>query len=498
MYYLFLKAHSCSYEIYEILGLYYPGERVTVCADGTEPPDGGHVISSAIASAAGGITCATSLGEWTDGSFRSRISRSDTFGIGDGVRKSITHAVKTSLFLLLRDYTEIKMPWGILVGIRPSKIVNEMKDGGAGEEDIRGVLEHRYAVRDDKIDFLLEVSRNSYKLINRDAGSVSVYVGIPFCPSRCIYCSFDSYPIAKYRDYVGGYLDSLESDIRNISRFINGRFNIDSIYIGGGTPTALDDGMFERLMSIVTQNFSIPDVREFTVEAGRPDTLDGFKLECIANSGVSRISINPQTMNDDTLRRIGRAHTVDDIVEKFQMARSAGFCNINMDMIIGLPGENIEYVKRTLNELLRLRPENITVHSLAVKRASKLRERMIEEGRMPLPGMEEANAIMNYAHDTLASASYAPYYLYRQKDMVGNLENAGYCRSGFECLYNIQQIEEKQTIIGFGADSVTKTVFPSENRIERYRDKKDISEYLRTIRDSSARKLEFLRQLTQD
>lgn len=496
MYYLFLKSHNCSYEIYEILTLYYPGEKITICSDGVLLPDDCNLLSSSIELDESKISCTTTLGENIKGKYHEKSSRVDVFDIDDTVKKSIRQAVKMSLFRLLREYTGIEMPWGILVGIRPSKIVNELKSKGVDDACIRDTLKSRYMIRNDKIDFLMEVSHNSYNFINNDKRNVSIYIGISFCPSRCIYCSFASYPIAKYENLISGYLSSIEFDIKNISPFINENFRIDSIYIGGGTPSSLDDSQFNKLLSIVAQNFDISRVNEFTVEVGRPDTLNNFKLKAMLKSGVSRISINPQTMNDDTLKRIGRCHSTADIIEKFHMARDAGFDNINMDMILGLPGENLDYVKRTLSEIIKLSPENITVHSLAVKRASKLKEKINENGYVPLPDMKIANETMEYAYDTLRSVSYMPYYMYRQKEMAGNLENAGYCKKGYECIYNIQEIEEKETIIGFGADSVTKAVFLDENRIERFGNKKDIVEYIDTINDSSGRKLEFLKLLT--
>jgi oxygen-independent coproporphyrinogen-3 oxidase len=289
---------------------------------------------------------------------------------------------------------------------------------------------------------------------------------------------------------------SLQYEIEHLSKFLNENFKIESVYIGGGTPTSVDDDDFKNLMSILSENFDIESVKEFTVEAGRPDTINEAKLKAMAEHGVNRISINPQTMNNDTLKKVGRNHSVQDIKDKFHMARDLGFKNINMDMILGLPGETLEHVKNTISEIIMLSPENITAHSLAVKRASKLKEKLIGNEFIPMIAMKDAGDMMDYVQENLSANGYVPYYMYRQKQIAGNLENVGYCKKGYECIYNIQMIEEKETIIAFGADAESKIIFHEENRMERFANKKDLNEYINTIADNSDKKLQFLKLLT--
>jgi oxygen-independent coproporphyrinogen-3 oxidase len=416
--------------------------------------------------------------------------------INDDLKKSVKHGVKVTMFKLLKDITGIEIPWGILVGIRPTKIVNDLKFKNTESSEIYRILKEKYLLRDDKIRLVTEVSDNSYDIINNDKRTISIYVGIPFCPTRCVYCSFASYPIGGVGSYVKNYMSCLRYEIEHLSKFINDNFKVETIYVGGGTPTSLGGGEFKTLLSVIYNCFDIRSLKEFTVEAGRPDTINEAKLKAMAEFGVDRISINPQTMNDDTLRKIGRNHSVEDIKEKFHMARNLGFDNINMDIILGLPGETIEHVKNTLSQIIKLSPENITAHSLAVKRASKLKEKIIDNEYMPDADMESASAMMDYVQKKLSENDYVPYYMYRQKMMVGNLENVGYCKKGYECIYNIQMIEEKETIAAFGADAVSKIVFHDENRLERFANKKDLKEYINTIADNSDKKLQFLKLLT--
>lgn len=480
------------YDIYEIISIYYPNEKIEEAHD-----------ESAIAEESLFIRCSIAKDE-KDVIVKSALLREKASGNEEiaasfdcctnetSSEKDIKHCVKLSVFKLLRDATGIEMPWGILVGIRPSKIVNELKLKGADIKTINNTLKSKYLMRDDKIRLVESISDNSFKLINNDSRKVSVYIGIPFCPSRCIYCSFASYPIQKYAHWLDKYMEALEYDIRQTARYIKGRFHVESIYIGGGTPTALSDDLFKKLLNIVSESFNVANIKEYTVEAGRPDTINMIKLNSMKSMGVNRISINPQSMNDSTLKAIGRSHTVADIIEKFHLARALGFDNINMDMILGLPAENLEYVKQTLKMILDLSPENITVHTMAVKRASRLREKLIEHEMVQMASRNVIEEMMDYVEKTMGNSGYIPYYMYRQKMMVGNLENVGYCRKGYECIYNIQMIEEKETIIGCGADSVTKLVYLDENRIERIANKKDIAEYINTICQAVGKKLKGL------
>lgn len=496
MYYVFLENHSYSYEIYEIVTLYYPGEKIIVCDINEKLPEDCMVIKSSISIEANTVYSNCILQHVKDGEFRQIEFVSGNCPVETDIKKSVKHCVKLTVFKLFKSITGIEMPWGILVGIRPSKIVNELKNRNTKSTEIKSILKNKYLLRDDKIQLVTQVSDNSNELINTDKKNVSIYIGIPFCPTKCIYCSFASYPIHGYLDQVGNYIESLKYEIDKVSRFVRDNFKIDTVYIGGGTPTSLDDNSFKELIEYISANIDINHVREFTVEAGRPDTINRFKLEVMKDNGVSRVSINPQTMNEDTLKRIGRNHTVKDIYEKYGMAREYGFNNINMDIILGLPREEIMNVRETLDKILQLSPENITVHTMAVKRASKLKEKIIEKENVSLPESSVINGMMDLVHMGMYDGGYKPYYMYRQKMTVGNLENVGYCKDGFECLYNIQMIEEKETIIGIGADAVTKFVFHDQNRIERFANKKDLKEYINTIHENVDKKLSLLSMLT--
>lgn len=498
MYYALCFNHNYSYELYEILSIFYPGEKLISCESEECLPKDCMLIKSALKINASAVNVETSLVKINE-SISVIISNDNTeHKISENIKKSEKHAVKLSLFRLLRNITGFEIPWGILVGIRPTKIVNDLKTKGAGNNEIKEILKDKYLMRDDKIKLVMEISDNSYDVINKLNKSVSVYIGIPFCPSRCIYCSFASYPISRYMNRIQDYVIALDSEIKKIGSFLRGCFNIDTIYIGGGTPTSLPDDAFSFMLDSVVRNFKTESVNEFTVEAGRPDTINKHKLDSMKRCGVNRISINPQSMNEDTLARVGRRHTVQDIVDVFSLARHMGFDNINMDMILGLPDEEISHVKSTINRILDLSPENITVHTLAVKRASSLKEKLIENEYIPMPDSKKVNDMMEYAQSALSLTGYEPYYMYRQKMMIGNLENVGYCKPGCRCLYNIQMIEEKETIVGLGADAVTKLVYLNENRIERLANKKNLEEYIATIDRSVENKIKALSTLMVD
>lgn len=496
MYYVITENHAYSYEIYEIITLYFPGEKISLISDESELPFDCMLIKSKITLESSSISSFCSLNKVVNGHIEEADSVVVSSNNDNNSKKSIKHGVKLSIFSLFKKITGIEMPWGILVGIRPTKIVNDLKSRSASKEQIVSELKNKYLLTDSKIKLVTQVSDNSYRFINNKTNTISLYIGIPFCPTRCLYCSFASYSICKHKDFLPDYMEALKYEILECSRFINNRFEIESIYVGGGTPTSLDEEYFKVLLGFISNNFDTKALKEYTVEAGRPDTLNQRKLELMKESYVSRISINPQSMNNSTLNKIGREHTVEDTIEKFKAARAFGFDNINMDMIIGLPGEDIENVESTVNEILHLSPENITVHTMAVKRASRLKEEINDKLPTPLSCNNSIIDMMDLVSDTMDHKGYIPYYMYRQKNMIGNLENVGYCKPGYECLYNIQMIEEKETIIGVGADSVTKLVFHDENRIERYANKKDLKEYINTIHEHTEKKLALLNMLT--
>lgn len=418
-------------------------------------------------------------------------SEEDTVEPSD--KKSLKQLVKKSMYKLLSGVFGKEFPWGILTGIRPVKIVHELMDKGVSEVDIAGRLMRDYMMKEDRARLAVEIAEIERPFIYPfNDRVVSVYIGIPFCPSRCHYCSFTSNPIKGYGAYVEPYLDSLMKELSEVAEYMKARgVRVQSLYIGGGTPTALDARQLEKLVKCAVKSFGY-NIAEFTCEAGRPDSITLEKLEVLRDNGAGRISINPQTMNDATLKRIGRAHTADQIVESFKLARRTGFNNINTDLILGLPGEGIEQLTHTLEEIKKLEPESVTVHTMAIKRASIYNESSMNSGASE---DEHVSDMMEYAKDLLRKMSLRPYYLYRQKHMLQNLENIGFAKPGYECIYNMQIMEERQTNVAFGADAVTKIVINGENRIERQHNIKDVKLYIERLDEMIESKIDILGQL---
>jgi len=402
--------------------------------------------------------------------------------------------VKKAVFLYFSKRTTNQLPWGTLIGIRPSKKALELLQEGFSDEAIIEQFKEKYVTREDKSRLCIDVAKFERNIVNTNKDNISVYIGMPFCPTRCLYCSFASNPIESCSDIVEPYLKALSHEISEISDYIKAKkLNIECVYFGGGTPTSVNDEQFEFIMKCIYEAFTQSNnVREFTVECGRPDSITFKKLTTMKKYGVHRISINPQTMNDDTLKLIGRTHSVDSVIEKFDMARKLGFDNINMDLIVGLPGEKISHIIKTCDKISQIKPDSITIHGLSIKRASKLHENMLNNYRFVIPGQEELNQMYEHTVELSKKLEMKPYYMYRQKNMVGNMENVGYKTPGKEGIYNIQMIEEKQTIIALGADAVCKVVFLEENRHERFANTKDVREYIKRIDEMIQKKIALL------
>ncbi|MCY6370453.1 coproporphyrinogen III oxidase [Clostridium ganghwense] len=404
--------------------------------------------------------------------------------------------VKGAIFKYLREKTGKELPWGVLIGIRPTKKVLDFMDQGKSEQDIlRSFIENSF-VREDKARLCIDIAKVERKNVNKDKKSISVYIGMPFCPTRCLYCSFTSNPISSCKKIVDDYLTTLNHEIQVMKKFIDEKnLKIECVYFGGGTPTSISEKQFESTLFNIYDNFvKGRNVREFNVECGRPDSINAAKLSSMKKFGVNRISINPQSMNNDTLKSIGRNHTVEDVINKFNLARKLGFDNINMDIIVGLPNEGLEQVRNTCSELLKLNPDSITVHGMSVKRASKLHEQIVT-GVFNIREQKELNAMYEETVKLSKELGMKPYYMYRQKNMVGNMENVGYAKPSKEGIYNIEMIEEKQTIIALGADAVTKVVFLDDNRMERFPNIKDVREYIKRIDEKIEKKIEILETL---
>jgi coproporphyrinogen dehydrogenase HemZ len=413
----------------------------------------------------------------------------ETYSISTVKQKK--ESVKLTMYKLLSELHHKDYPWGILTGIRPIKIVHELMNNGCNEEFIEAYMIDKHLVSKEKAQLAVEIAQRERDFIYPlDSNKVSIYIGIPFCPTRCHYCSFTSNSLKTCSGLVDDYLSALIFEMEQTQAYMSKHMlKVQTMYIGGGTPTSLNEFQLDRLLSKACELFG-DCLEEFTCEAGRPDTITEAKLRVLKQRGVTRISINPQTMNDETLKIIGRDHSSDETIKSFELARRLGFDNINMDIILGLPGEGIQHLERTLEAIEKLQPESLTVHTMAIKRAS-----IINENLDSITSQGNTLEMMKRTAEYARKQNLKPYYLYRQKNMVENLENIGYCKPGYECIYNIQIIEEKQTNIAFGADAITKTVFNDENRIERQGNIKDIRLYISRIEEQVDKKLELLREL---
>lgn len=470
------KGHSYKDDVVSSLMLFYPNDK--------------YVLSEQVSN--DGITVLTDMTDegclcvvYYNGEEKSRFfAEAESTSIREQKRVlglSINKAVNSILAL--------PMPWGILTGVRPAKLVSELWAEGIKTDEIRSIFKNKYSVSDQKLELMIQVAGEEKKIVENGLGKIGIYIGIPFCPTRCLYCSFTSYPLDKYYKKVDAYLDCLEKEIEFAAPFIRQK-ETESIYIGGGTPTSLNEKQLERLLNIVDKHLGT--AVEYTVEAGRPDTITYEKLRLLKDYNVGRISINPQTLNDKTLRLIGREHTTDMFYKAFDMARAVGHKHINTDIILGLPGENEEEVRITMEGLKKLSPESITVHTLAVKRASRLKETL---EKYPLTDFYHMENMINIAAQYTADMGMLPYYMYRQKNMVGNFENVGYCKPNCQCIYNVAIMEEKQSIIALGAGGSTKIVDNSLNKIERVFNVKSVDDYIARIDEMIDRKRDFLSNL---
>ncbi len=404
-------------------------------------------------------------------------------------KKEARNCFKRMMYDMLKSLTGRELPWGTLTGVRPTKIVYGLLEQNKTTDEITEYLKKEYYVSERKGKLAIKVAENEKRILDKldyDNG-YSLYAGIPFCPTTCLYCSFTSYPLAVWRERVDTYVDALLREMTFTAQLMKDK-KLDTFYMGGGTPTTLEPEQLDRVLTCFEENYDVSGIKEYTIEAGRPDSITRQKLMVMKKHGVSRISINPQTMNDDTLNLIGRRHSVEQVKEAFSLARECGFDNINMDLIVGLPGENEEHIRRTMEEVASLSPDSLTVHSLAIKRASNLN---ILWDKYKAYSMINTDDIINMTADYAQAMGMEPYYLYRQKNMAGNFENVGYSKPGKEGLYNVLIMEEKQTIMAVGAGASTKVVFPAENRIERVENVKDVKTYIENIDEMIDRKRRF-------
>lgn len=384
------------------------------------------------------------------------------------------------------------LPWGNITGIRPTKIALEKIESGESDNDILKYMRSVHEVSEKKAYLALDVAEREHEILGRihiggqqAVSGYSVYIGIPFCPTTCMYCSFTSYPISSWKDRTDEYLEAVFKEIEYTASSHRDEI-LDTVYIGGGTPTSLSADQMHRLLMKIRETFDCSSLAEFTVEAGRADSITQDKLRVMKECGVTRISVNPQTMKQETLDFIGRRHTVEQVKEAYALAREAGFDNINMDIILGLPGEDDADVRRTMEQIEDLAPDSLTAHSLAIKKSSAL-SRWIEKNGVPV--LHNTDETVEIVRDGASIMGMKPYYLYRQKHMTGNMENVGYAADGKYGIYNILIMEEKQTIIALGAGSITKRVYTDgSGRIERCENARDIDTYISNIDEMIERK----------
>ena len=457
------------------------------------------------------------------GSFK--IEKNEVANIEE--RKLRKRYVNLKLYDWLCHNTQKELAWGILTGVRPTKLMMTLLESGMSEDEVKQWMKENYRITDAKADLGIQVAQKEKELLEQldYENGYSLYIGIPFCPSICSYCSFSSYPIGLWKKRVDEYLDAVCKELSFIGETAKrNNKKLNTVYIGGGTPTTLEAVQLDRLLTHLEKNFSFEDLKEITVEAGRPDSITREKLEVLKAHNIGRISINPQTMQQKTLHEIGRWHTVEDIKRVYAMARELGFDNINMDLIAGLPGETAEDMQDTLEQIKELAPDSLTVHALAMKRASRLtreqKENSVkhkesiakqEPGNVPAESTSDdtekiaanLSCMIDMAADYAKEMDLVPYYLYRQKNIAGNFENVGYAKVDKAGIYNILIMEEKQSIIAVGAGASTKIVVPEDKAevdpktgnkkcIVRVENVKDVEQYISRIDEMIERKGELL------
>lgn len=469
---LLLREVPFEQDIRELFMAYFPGEAYThdACEEasltlrGSLPDDAeGYVFEL---DARGGATFTGSA----------RIC-DDRFDTKCGVKLAVYH--------MLEAYTGRRLPWGTLTGIRPTRLFLDMLDAGMDEQTASEGFAEKFDIGDEKLNLCRRVAvRERSLLAGTDrTGGWSLYIGIPFCPTTCLYCSFTSYPIGMWQKRTDEYVDALIQDIRQTSRIYSDK-KLETVYMGGGTPTSLEADQLSRILDAVAECNDLSDLRELTVEAGRPDSITRDKLAALSRRGCSRISVNPQTMQDRTLKIIGRLHSVDMVREKYYLARECGFDNINMDLIAGLPGEGEQEMTDTMDRIKELAPESVTVHTLAIKHKARLNRESESYGSTDT---DTVAAMLHVADSACADMGLEPYYMYRQKNMAGNFENIGYSAPGRECLYNVLIMEERQIIAGCGAGTSTKIPLERGKGVERSAKVRDPGLYIERYRADSDR-----------
>ncbi len=497
MIYVKLNDESYSYDIHSLIKAFYPDESVRVVPYGEDIHSGDGAPEFSVYAGPAKITVTESVSDRVLCDYETNAKYKDD-------RAEYKSELKRRLYTAISEYTGKTLPWGTLTGIRPTKLAMGYLDESMDHDTAVRMYEEKYLASNEKARLAVDIAAREKSVLDSfddPYEGYSLYIGIPFCPSRCLYCSFMSYPIATNKKAVGPYLDAVMKETDEVARIFAGR-RLDSIYIGGGTPTTLTSEELKRLICHIQDTYDLSSIREFTVEAGRADSIDKDKLKVLKELGADRISVNPQTLNEDTLKLIGRKATAAETVAAYHLAREVGFDNINMDLILGLPGETTDDIRRTLEGVAELRPDDLTVHALAVKRGSKLAEMLLDGNRQKgerasadidlYNGLIDHEKAMRLTSDMASSIGLKPYYLYRQKNISGNLENTGFAAKGKEGIYNILMMEEVQDIVACGAGTVSKRVLRQSDgniRIDRCDTHKDLKLYLENTDEMIMRKI---------
>ena len=474
--------HNFDYEMEKLIRLFLPFEKITVFH--TVKPDGNYAICT-VSDINGKVIAKAEL--YTDN--KSAVFSAPVDMSFKDVKKECQHELGRQLFLCFKKITGYSPDWGILTGVRPAKLflryANEF-----GKDYAADFFEKKFFVNLKKVDLCLDTVKSEESIISLSKPkSYSLYLSVPFCPTRCSYCSFVSHSVEKAKAIIPEYVEYLCRELEITAKTAKQLgLKLETIYMGGGTPTTLSAEQLDTVLKTVNKNFDTAGCREFTVEAGRPDTINADKLSAIKNNGVTRISINPQSMNDAVLKTIGRNHTAADTENAFNLARKIGFDNINMDLIAGLPTDGFDSFKNSLDRVIDLEPESVTVHSLSMKRASTLTANGLFS---QIKCGETASKMVDYAHTALAENKIFPYYMYRQSKTVGNLENVGYAKKGFEGLYNVYIMDETHTVFACGAAAVTKLKDPESKNIKRIFNFKYPYEYISGFDEIISRKSEI-------
>lgn len=430
--------------------------------------------------------------------YKEELSKPNLVGLSEKEQfKQVKNVVLRVFLSVLQEYTNIVQKWGVLTGIRPTKLLHRKLQAGKTKEEAHQELKEQYLITDDKIQLMQDIVDRQLAAVpdlHELSGEVSIYIGIPFCPTKCAYCTFPAYAINGRQGSVNSFLGGLHYEMREIGKWLKeNNIKITTVYYGGGTPTSITAEEMDMLYEEMYESFpDVKNIREITVEAGRPDTITADKLKVLQKWNIDRISVNPQSYTQETLKAIGRHHTVEETIEKFHLSREMNMNNINMDLIIGLPNEGVTEFSHTLKESQKLLPESLTVHTLSFKRASEMTQ---NKRKYKVADRYEISQMMDMATEWTKENGYKPYYLYRQKNILGNLENVGYAFPGQESIYNIMIMEEKQTIIGLGCGASSKFVHPKTGVITRFANPKDPKSYNDGFKHYTEEKIKILTDL---